>query len=138
MKTKRVLCAVIVLALLASLLTACSKPVVMTETEVVIIAVKSVMEDADGTSLKAYMDALVKKNKLTYETSKGMLISLNGREAKAADNEYWMIYTSDSEYGSSEWGTYEYDGKTLKSASKGLDDLLVKEGEIYVFAISVF
>lgn len=62
------------------------------------------------------------------------LTSLNGREA--TDEYYWAVYTTlgildGVEYSNAAWGTWEYGGETLASASYGVSGLPLIEGELY-------
>lgn len=62
------------------------------------------------------------------------LTSLNGRVA--TDEYYWAVYTTlgildGVEYSNAAWGTWEYGGETLASASYGVSGLPLVEGELY-------
>ena len=62
------------------------------------------------------------------------LTSLNGREA--TDEYYWAVYTTlgsldGVESSNAAWGTWEYGGETLASASYGVSGLPLVEGELY-------
>lgn len=62
------------------------------------------------------------------------LTSLNGRAA--TDEYYWAVYTTlgtldGVEYSNAAWGTWEYGGETLASASYGVSGLPLVEGELY-------
>lgn len=62
------------------------------------------------------------------------LTSLNGRDA--TDEYYWAVYTTlgildGVEYSNAAWGTWEYGGETLASASYGVSGLPLIEGELY-------
>lgn len=62
------------------------------------------------------------------------LTSLNGREE--TDEYYWAVYTTlgildGVEYSNAAWGTWEYGGETLASASYGVSGLPLVEGELY-------
>lgn len=62
------------------------------------------------------------------------LTSLNGREA--TDEYYWAVYTTlgildGVEYSNAAWGTWDYGGETLASASYGVSGLPLVEGELY-------
>lgn len=115
--------------------TACSEPVVQTDTEIVVTIKASVLKKADGDKLQDYLDAL---DDFTYEEKSGMIITINGVTADAAKGEYWLIYTNDAEHGNEDWGTYEYNEETYLSATLGIAELPVEEGFVYVFAISKF
>ena len=104
-----------------------------TETGDVVLYVKK----ADGEcTLKELMDVAVKEENLEYEISGGLITSINGKANTA--NSYWMLYTSDTEMSNTEWGTYEYDGKTLSSAIFGAESLPTVQGEYYVWAYTTF
>lgn len=96
-------------------------------------------------SLADALAALKGAGKITYEGSDngyGLFItSLGGYTPDASANEYWAIYTSLTEldgvtYSSADFGTYEYDGKTLNSASVGASGLPLIKGELYVLAVA--
>ena len=62
------------------------------------------------------------------------ITSVNGVEA--AGDSYWAVYTTlgtldGTSYSDAQWGTYEYDGKTLASASYGVSGLPLVAGEYY-------
>ena len=62
------------------------------------------------------------------------LTSLNGVEADAEN--YWALYTTlgtldGVSYSDASYGTWEYDGRTLASASYGVSGLPLVEGELY-------
>lgn len=62
------------------------------------------------------------------------LTSLGGLEADSGN--FWAVYTTlgtweGESYSNAEWGTWEYDGRTLASASYGLSGLPLVEGEWY-------
>lgn len=97
------------------------------------------LEDA----LKYFKDA----GDIDYSATDGdyglMLNSLNGYTPNAASNEFIAIYTTlgtyeGVEYSSTEFGTYEYDGKVLGSAMYGVSGLPMIEGNLYVLTISVW
>lgn len=85
----------------------------------------------DGGSVLSCMEKLGEE--LVYETSDGMVTSINGKANAADFSACWMLYTSDIEQANASWGTVEYDGKTLGSAMLGAELLEVKAGEIYLW-----
>ena len=103
--------------------------------EVVIKVDSAYKMEADDT-LEDYMDYLEEKGKLDYEEEDGMIISINGK--KNTLNSYWMIYTSDENYSNSQWGTYEYKGKTLGSATLGATALPLNKDATYVLVYQTF
>ena len=103
--------------------------------------------NSTGGSLEEAMSSLKEEGFLTYESSNGeygsYLISVNGYVPDEAANEYWAIYTTlgeyeGVEYSNSEYGTYDYDGKTCASASYGISGLPMVNGEIYVLAVESY
>ena len=104
------------------------------ETCVVIAADKS---DADR-SLYDALAFFATSGEITMDGSESeygfYLTSLNGREA--TDEYYWAVYTTlgildGVEYSNAAWGTWEYGGETLASASYGVSGLPLVEGELY-------
>lgn len=104
------------------------------ETCVVIVADKS---DTDR-SLYDALAFFATSGEITMDGSESeygfYLTSLNGREA--TDEYYWAVYTTlgildGVEYSNAAWGTWEYGGETLASASYGVSGLPLVEGELY-------
>ena len=102
---------------------------------------------ATGGSLEEAMSALKEAGKLTYDGSEGeygfYINSVNGYTPNAENNEYWAVYTTLGEYDGVEYsnagyGTYDYEGKTLASASYGISGLPLIEGEIYVLVVEAY
>ena len=144
MKRKIVSLLFVLLSLFTMVFAACEKEigspaqfglevVSITETEVVLLGKgNSTGRLSDG------MELLKEGGKLTYETSGGMVTSINGK-ANAADwSASWMLYTSDEEMANTEWGTYEYNGETLGSAIVGAESLFVASGEFYIWVYQSF
>ena len=97
------------------------------------VVVVKVEAAKDARFLIDVMEQAKADGELTYETSNGMITSINGK-ANPADWSYcWMLYTSDSSMASTEYGTYEYEGQTLGSAVLGTEALPVVDGGIYVW-----
>lgn len=103
--------------------------------------------NATGGSLEEAMSALKTAGKLTYEGSEGdygfYLVSVNDYIPDAENNEYWAIYTTlgeyeGVEYSNSEYGTYDYNGKTCSSASYGISGIPMVAGEIYILAVESY
>ena len=122
---------VVLLVIMNVGLFACNKNV----DEVVIKVEKNYQMERDDT-LEDYMDYLEDKGKLDYEEEDGMIVSINGK--KNTLNSYWMIYTDDATYSNSSWGTYEYKGKTLGSATLGAMALPLNKDATYVFVYQTF
>ena len=87
-----------------------------------------------------YMDRLVTLEALTYQASTsqfGMFIdSING--VAGLPSQYWMIYSTDTANSDTAWGEYNFDGKTLGSASLGASELPIIYGELYAFVLESF
>lgn len=97
------------------------------------VVVITVEEVKDARFLIDVMEQAKADGELTYETSDGMITSLNGKVNPADWSYCWMLYTSDSSMASTEYGTYEYEGQTLGSAVLGTEALPVVDGGIYVW-----
>ncbi len=108
------------------------------DTAVVFEASNSVMKITTDTTLKQYLDALSKKEEFSYEADNtGFVTSVNGKAGGL--NEYWLIYTSDTNNSNTDWGTFTCDdGTVLASATLGIESLVVVEGELYAFVLSSF
>ena len=88
------------------------------------------------------MAAVKKAGKFEYGTTEGpygaYLSSVNGRDADTSKNEFWSLYTSNSEYNGEFGDNYEYNGTTLYPASLGMDSLPVKTGETIMFILMTY
>ena len=102
----------------------------------VVVKVERAYKMESGDTLEDYMDYLEDKGKIEYEEEDGMIVSINGK--KNTFNSYWMIYTDDENYSNSAWGTYEYKGKVLGSATLGATALPLNEKATYVFVYQTF
>ena len=131
MKTLPKLLLVVLAVVMVFGLFACNK-----KADEVVIKVDSAYEMEADDTLEDYMDYLEEKGKLDYEEEDGMIISINGK--KNTLNSYWMIYTSDENYSNSQWGTYEYKGKTLGSATLGATALPLNKDATYVLVYQTF
>ncbi len=146
MKTK-VLKILAIISLAVLLFTACGSAaadVEVAESGETAVVIKA---NADGGSLEEALNALKDAGELDYQGSTGeyglFIESVNGRAANAENNEYWAVYTTLGEadgtvYSSSEYGTYEFDGKTLASASYGVSGLPVVAGEYYALVLESY
>ena len=96
--------------------------------------------DTDGEEMLAdVMAYLQAENELAFsKDASGMLTGINGKENPADWSYCWMLYTSDAELSSSEWGSVEYAGQTLGSAVLGAESLPVAAGEVYVWVYKKF
>lgn len=141
--TKKILisaCAISVIAAIAGL-SACTSGTAEKYTleentdELVVFIAPEVSSDM---SVKDYFDGLVEEGLITYTIADGMVTSINGKENVSGTNsgDYWMFYADLTEldgvtYANAEWGTYEYEGKTLASCVYGVEELPVVEGYTY-------
>ncbi len=107
-----------------------------TDTEIVIKVID--MTGGAWATLMSAMEYLKDEGELTFETRDKMITSINGKANAADFSSCWMLYTSATEKANTEWGTYEYDGKTLGSAILGAENLDVFVGEIYVWVYTTF
>ena len=105
-----------------------------TETRVVI----SVSGASDNGTVMDCMEFLQAKGEISYKLSGTMVTELNGKANAADFSGCWMLYTSDAEMSNAEWGTVEYEGKTLGSAILGAEALTVTAGEIYIWEYVIF
>lgn len=96
----------------------------------------TVSEATDGETLLEYMNGLEEDGTLKFTVNDGMVTSING--VSNTTNSYWMLYTSDSDNANTEWGTYEYNGQTLGSATLGAESLTVVNGCVYVWVYTTF
>lgn len=112
--------------------TACKSPVT-TDGDFVVIKAEKVEEN---TTLLQYMNALQEKGELSFTVENGMLTSIGDK--KNTTKSYWMLYTSHSEFASEEWGVVDYQETTYASATLGVEDLIIKEGETYIWAYTTF
>ena len=64
------------------------------------------------------------------------ITSINGKEETSSGNSgySWMLYTSDAELSSTEFGTVEYNGSSYGQAAFGASTLVVKAGQYYIWA----
>lgn len=114
---------------------ACSKDTVKLDGDYLVIVADGV---AENTTLLAYMEQLQKEGEFTFEKENGMVTSVNGKKNDTDYNPCWMLYTSDTENSNGAWGSVEYGGKVYNSASLGMESLLVKNGETYIWWYQTF
>lgn len=114
---------------------------------VVFTASSDVMTLTDSTSLADYMDVLAEDGELVFDAENGeygyYIVSIYA--TKAEGNAYWALYTDlvtiegdDAVYSNAEYGTYEYDGKTLYSASYGASGLPCIDGYTYAWVYTTY
>ena len=134
------------LALLCSAIALCScgktgetKAVSLELVTETMIVMKVTEAEENATALSA-LTKLKEEGLLSFtvqESTYGAYITeINGKaeEAGATSGYSWMLYTSDAEFSSTEFGTVEYDGKTYGQASLGASGLVVKAGEYYIWS----
>ena len=92
--------------------------------------------EQDGMTLLAVMEELQTAGELSFTVSDGMVVELNG--TKQTPSSYWMLYTNDQENANEQWGTCEYEGEVLGSATLGAGELAVKAGCVYLWSFESF
>lgn len=108
-----------------------------------------VAELNDDTTLYDYMCALKERGELEFEAEKGdygyYITSVEGvsEKSEGTSGYSWMIYTDLTEldgviYSSAEYGTWDYDGLTLNSASYGVDGMPAVESCTYALVYSAW
>ena len=80
------------------------------------------------------LKALKTANEIDYTISGTMLVSVNDKSNDDDTFSYWMIYTTDEKSANEAWGTLTWQNTTLKSATKGVTELSVKDGCVYALA----
>ena len=123
------------ISLTTCLMVGCKKDAVKLDGDYVVITATA---DADGKSLLLFMEQLKEKDELRFEMSDGMVVSIDGKQNASDFSSCWMLYTSDSENANNAWGIVEYDGKEYGSATFGAEQLIVKEGAIYIWWYQTF
>ena len=103
-----------------------AKPVVITVSE----------EVSSETTLLVYMQDLQENGNLSFTVQNGMVAEMNG--VKNGVNGCWMLYTSDENNADTAWGTYEYEGAILGSATLGASELVVVANAVYVWVYQTF
>jgi hypothetical protein len=119
--------------------TACdSKPLVVKDSEHLIVI--SVTEDSikDSKTLIDYMHVLKSDNELEFEIANGMITSINNIDNPKDYSYCWMLYTSDTTLSNSDWGTIDYKGVIYGSAVVGAELLEIKPNNIYIWYYQKF
>ena len=116
-------------------LCACSAKSVTVITENDEIVVLNFDSGFGGETLLAAMNDAQENEQLTFTVENGMVTSING--IKQTDNTYWMLYTDDEEFSNTVWET-SYQEKTYASATKGVSELIVKDGKTYIWVFTKF
>ncbi|MBQ8881939.1 MAG: hypothetical protein IJY70_00905 [Clostridia bacterium] len=89
-----------------------------------------------GATVLDYMNYLQSEGEFTFTISGGMVTSFNG--VSGASNQYWMLYTDDTNNSNADWGTITVGGKTYNSASCGAETLIEVDGCTYVWRLVTF
>ena len=89
-------------------------------------------------TLADIMEKAQEKHSITYESSSGMITSINGTANAADFSGCWMLYTSDTEMANNAWGAITIGGQTFGSAIVGAEALEVMEDQIYVWEYTTF
>lgn len=107
--------------------------------------IKTYTVDTTGkelSTLKDLMDYLEENEEFSYTVESGMVSEINGRVANGLDHEFWGIYTDliigEIPYYDDSWGTADYEGKIYGSALKGITELPLSGGFIYLFEIATW
>lgn len=96
-----------------------------------------IVENAtEGQTLLSYMETLQADGEITFSVRGGLLVTLNG--TSNTTKSYWMLYTTDADNSNEAWGTYVYNGETLASSMYGVESLVVKNGETYIWTYQTF
>ena len=126
-------------------LVSCKKPngetkSLVLETVTETLVVMKIVEAEEGATALSALTKLQEEGKIQFESKNGAfgayITSVNGKaEQSSGSSGYsWMLYTSDDEHSSTEYGSIEYNGKTYGQAGMGASMLVVKEGEYYIWA----
>lgn len=116
-----------------------AKAVVLKSVTETLVVMQVVEADEGATALDA-LTKLKEDGEVDFTSVNGLygayVTSINGKaETSEGTSGYsWMLYTSDTEFSSVEFGSVDYDGKTFGQASVGASALVVKEGEYYVWS----
>lgn len=102
----------------------------------VVIKIEKGYDLDKGDFLIDYMEYLKSKGRLDYSLKSGMITEINGLENQL--NSYWMLYTNDPNFSNSAWGTYEYKGDKLGSATLGANELKINKDYVYVWVYERF
>ena len=119
--------------------TACdSKPLVVKDSEHLIVISVTEKSIGDNKTLLQYMQSLKSDNKLEIELSNGMITSINNIDNPKDYSYCWMLYTSDTALSNAGWGTIEYKGVIYGSAILGAEELEIKPNNLYIWYYKKF
>lgn len=137
----KVLSLCLVVATLLLCFASCKKePLVIKDSDTFIV-IKTTEDSLKGKGemkLIDYMELLREDGELEFEVKNGMITSINGYENPADFSKCWMLYTSDADFSSSEWGTVEYEGTEYGSAILGAEMLVIKPDQTYIWVFKSF
>lgn len=119
--------------------TACdSKPLVVKDSEHLIVISVTEKSIGDNKTLLQYMQSLKSDNKLEFELSNGMITSINNIDNPKDYSYCWMLYTSDTALSNAGWGKIEYKGVIYGSAVVGAEELEIKPNNLYIWYYKKF
>lgn len=108
-------------------------------------ATSNMLNLTETTSVKDYMDALAANGELVFSGTDGGYgyFVQSFYDTKAEGNNYWAVYTDlvtldGVTYSDAQFGTVNYEGKTLYSASYGVSSLPCVEGYTYAFVYTTY
>ena len=100
------------------------------------LIVMKVNEAEEGATALSALTKLKEEGKIEFEVQESeygaYIISINGKEQVTGYS--WMLYTSDEEFSTTDYGTVEYNGETYGQAALGASSLVVKSGEYYIWS----
>ena len=108
------------------------------DTFIVIKTTEKALDGKENMMLIDYMEMLRDDGELEFKVNSGMITSINGYDNPADYSKCWMLYTSDSDFSSSEWGTVEYQGVEYGSAILGAEMLVIKPNQTYIWVFKSF
>ena len=104
------------------------------------LIVMKVNEAEEGATALSALTKLKEEGKIEFEVQESeygaYIISINGKAEESSGNSghSWMLYTSDEEFSTTDYGTVEYNGETYGQAALGASSLVVKSGEYYIWS----
>lgn len=122
----------IVVSLVALILCACTTK----NNNEVVITIDKKYDFSLGNTLADYMDYLAQKGTIQFEIEDGMVVAING--VRNSLNSYWMLYTNDSAFSNTSWGSYQYKDTTFGSASVGANALAINTESTYIWVYQTF
>ena len=127
----KILCVILAIIACCLTFTACTNPN-DNDGEVTPVALTNATPSSDNQTLLEYMEQC----EIDFTIESGMITAIKG--TSNTTNSFWMLYTSDAENSNEAWGTYDYEGTTLGSATLGAGELIVKAGCTYVWVYQTF